>query len=66
VEEYFSQLLNKVRMAEALVPGPSRLEVEIAIAKFFFLLTAFISSQNYSDSKSEFADYIFDMKRLIQ
>jgi hypothetical protein len=42
-KNYFSQLLNlhnvsdvrqiEVRMAEPLVPGPSRLEVEIAIAK---------------------------------
>jgi hypothetical protein len=42
-KNYFSQLLNvhngsdirqiKVHMAEPLVPGPSRLEVEIAIAK---------------------------------
>jgi hypothetical protein len=43
-KNYFSQLLNvhnasdvrriEVHMAEPLVPGPSRLEVEIAIAKF--------------------------------
>jgi hypothetical protein len=43
VEEYFSQLLNvhnvsdvrqiDVHMAELLVSGPSRLEVQIAIAK---------------------------------
>jgi hypothetical protein len=43
VEEYFSQLLNvhnvsdvrqiEVHTAEPLVPGPSRLEVQIAIAK---------------------------------
>jgi hypothetical protein len=42
-KDYFSQLLNvhnvsdvrqiEVHMAEPLVPGPSRLEVEIAIAK---------------------------------
>jgi hypothetical protein len=42
-KNYFSQLLNvhnvsdvrqvEVHMAEPLVPGPSRLEVEIAIAK---------------------------------
>jgi hypothetical protein len=43
VKNYFSQLLNvhnisdvrhiEVHTAEPLVPGPSRLEVEIAIAK---------------------------------
>jgi hypothetical protein len=43
-KNYFSQLLNvhnvsdvrqiEVHMAESLVPGPSHLEVEIAIAKF--------------------------------
>jgi hypothetical protein len=43
-KNYFSQLLNvhnvsdvrqiEVHMAEPLVPGPSHLEVEIAIAKF--------------------------------
>jgi hypothetical protein len=42
-KKYFSQLLNvhnasdvrqiEIHMAELLVPGPSRLEVEIAIAK---------------------------------
>jgi hypothetical protein len=42
-KNYFSQLLNvhnvsnvrqtEVRMAEPLIPGPSRLEVETAIAK---------------------------------
>jgi hypothetical protein len=37
-KNYFSQLLNvlnvsEVHIAEPLVPGPSRLEVEIAIAK---------------------------------
>jgi hypothetical protein len=42
-KNYFSQLLNvhnisdvrqiEVRMAESLVPGPSHLEAEIAIAK---------------------------------
>jgi hypothetical protein len=35
-KNYFSQLLNvhNVSEAEPLVPGPSRLEVKIAIAKF--------------------------------
>jgi hypothetical protein len=43
LEEYFSQLLNvysvnyvrqiEVHTAEPLVPGPSRVEVEIAVAK---------------------------------
>jgi hypothetical protein len=45
-KNYFSQLLNvrnvsndrqiEVHMAEPLVPGPSRLEVEIAIANTIF------------------------------
>jgi hypothetical protein len=32
-KNYFSQLLNEVHTVEPLVPGPSRLEVEIASAK---------------------------------
>jgi hypothetical protein len=30
-----------------------------------FFLNSFISNQNYSDSISQFADFIYDMKRLI-
>jgi hypothetical protein len=61
-KNYFCQLLNvhnvsdfrqkKVHMAEPLVPGPSRLEVEIAIAK----LKKYISNQSINKSNSCRAD----------